>query len=640
MRTAAPQFSQGFALHQQGKLAEAQRIYEEVLQQQPNHFDALHMLGVIALQTRRKERGIELIRKAIGLNANVAAAHSNLAVGLKELKRLTEALASCEIAISLRPNIPEMHNLRGATLMDLNRTAEALLSFDRAIALKPNYAEAYNNRAVALRNLRRLEDALASCERAIALKPDYAEAYYNHGVALTDLQRPAEALVSCNSAIALKHDYAKAYNNRGVALTNLNRLEEALTSYDRAITQNTNYAEAHSNRGNTLRELNRPEEALASCDRAITLNPDYADPHNNRGVALMDMKRPAEALASYDRAIALKPDYARAHINKSHCLLLIGNFERGWRDYEWRKTGDEPVAVRSYPQPLWLGEEVIAGKTLFIYWEQGLGDTIQFSRYAKLAEARGAKVIMSVQEPLYRLMKGLSATIQILKSDEEPTGFDYHCPLLSLPLAFKTNVSSIPADVPYLKPAFEKTQFWKTTLGPKNTLRVGLVWSGGFRPNLPKLWPVSRRNIPLARFAALKHLNVEFYSLQKGQPAESELTKLTDSDWDGPHIVDFTSQLTDFTDTAALIDNLDLVISVDTSTAHLAGALGKPVWILNRFDTCWRWFLDRTDSPWYPTVKLYRQQNPGDWDDVVRRVKNDLIKYALVETSSRLNFVK
>ncbi len=281
-----------------------------------------------------------------------------------------------------------------------------------------------------------------------------------------------------------------------------------------------------------------------------------------------------------------------------------------------------------FPQPLWLGEQDIAGKTLFLWWEQGLGDTIQFCRYATLAEARGAQVVMSVQQPLRELLKRISPTIRIVEQDEVPADFDYHCPLLSLPVAFGTTLETIPAKIPYLRSNSEKSLFWQEKLGEKNKPRVGLVWSGGFRPDQPEVWSVNRRrNIPLATLAALKNPDIEFYSLQKGQPAESELAELVRGNWDGPRLIDFTSLLNDFSDTAALIENLDLVISVDTSTAHLAGALGKPVWILNRFDTDWRWLLERTDSPWYPTAKLYRQEKAGDWDAVVRRVKTDLMSF-------------
>jgi tetratricopeptide (TPR) repeat protein len=516
-------FMQGVALHQQLQLADAERIYIEVLQHQPNHFDALHLLGVIAIQTKRTVRGTELIAKAIGLNPKVAAAHSNL----------------------------------GNALRDLKRPEDALASYDRAIALKPDSADAYNNRGLALRDLKRPEDVLASYDKVIALNPDYAE----------------------------------AHNNRGIA----------------------------------LRDLKRPEDALANHDRAIALKPDYADAYYNRALALQDLKCLEDALASYDKAIALKPDHADAFVSQSLFFLMMGRFEQGWRQYEWRKKQNKSIAPRTYPKPLWLGEQSIEGKTLFIHWEQGLGDLIQFCRYAKLAADLGARVILEAPKPLMSLLTTLSGVAQLIEAGSPLPPFDYQCPLLSLPLAFKTTLSSIPATIPYLKCDLEKSRLWKERLGERRKRKVGLVWSGGHRPNQPEMWFIdSRRNIPLDKLAVLKHPDIDFYSLQKGEPAESELAELIRHNWEGPHIVDFTSQLNDFSDTAALVENLDLVVTVDTSTAHLAGALGKPVWILNRFDTCWRWLLNRNDSPWYPTVTLYRQEKVGHWDDVVRRIKMDL----------------
>ena len=402
-------FEQGMALHQQGRLADAERIYREVLQQQPNHFDALHQLGLIALQAGHTEQAVELIGKAI--------------------------------------------------------------------ALKQDFADAYYNRGIALRNLKRPAEAVASYDKAIVLKPDYAGTHYNRGNALRDLKRPLEALASYDSAIALKPDHAEAHYNRGITLQQLKRPAEALASYDKAIALKPDFAGAYSNRGNVLLELNRPAEALASCDKAIALKPGFAGAHSNRGNVLRELNRPVEALASYDKAIALKPDYAGAYWNRSLCLLLLGHFEQGWRQYEWRKKDDELIAARSFPQPLWLGEQDIAGKTLFLWWEQGLGDTLQFCRYAKLVEARGAKVIMSVQEPLRWLLKQISPAIEIIGQDDEPTDFDYHCPLQSLPLAFGTTLETIPAQQPYLKADEQLQLAWAARLSPKTKPRIGLLWT-------------------------------------------------------------------------------------------------------------------------------------------------------------------
>jgi tetratricopeptide (TPR) repeat protein len=586
---------QAVALHQQGRLADAERLYEEILRQQPNNSDALHLLGVIALQSHRTEHAVELITRAIEFVPNAAGAHSNLGIALNKLKRFEEALAS----------------------------------YDKAITLNQGYAEAYNNRGVALKGLKRHGEALASYDRAIALKPDYVEAHYNRAHTLNALRRHEQALASCEMAIAFKPDAAEAYDIRGSALYGLNLHKDAIESFEKATTLKPDYAEAYSNHGLALAALNKHEEALASYDKAISLKPDFPEAHNNRANELTILQRPEQALAGYDKAIALKPDLVDAYANKSLLFLLQARFEEGWRLYEWRKKKTYPIAPRLYSQPLWSGDENIAGKTILLYGEQGLGDAIHFCRYTKLVSDLGARVVLEVPKSLARLFKSLGGVAELVEAGCPLPYFDYHCSLMSLPLAFRTNLSNIPATIPYLKSDSDQALFWKERLAKTRKLRVGLVWAGGLLPHMPETWNIKmRRNIPLAKLASLKHPDIEFYSLQKGQPGESELPELVRNKWDGPDIIDFTSRLNDFADTAALVENLDLVISVDTSTAHLAGAMGKPVWILNCYETCWRWLLDRSDSPWYPTVKLYRQEKPGAWDDVVRRVKIDLISAA------------
>jgi tetratricopeptide (TPR) repeat protein len=589
-RDASPtQFSQGFALHQQGKLADAERIYREVLQYQPDHFDALHLLGVIALQTRRTEQAVALIRNAIELNANIAPAHSNLGNALTDLKRPAEALASCDRAIALMPDFAQAHCNRGNALRDLKRPAEALASYDRAIALIPDFAVAHSNRGNVLTDLKRPAEALASCDRAIALMPGYAEAHNNRGNALRDLKRPAEALASCDRAIALMPDFAEAHNNRGVALT----------------------------------DLKRPAEALASYDRAVALEPSFAEAHHNHGNALTDLKRPAEALASYDRAVALKPDFAEAHCSRGLAHLLMGDFERGWLRYEWRKKLDDAVAVR-FPQPLWLGEEDIAGKTLFIHCEQGLGDTIQFCRYGKLVEARGAKVVMSVQEPLRGLLNQISPTIQIIGSSEAPADFDYHCPLLSLPLAFATTLETIPAEHQYIKADEELRASWSARLPQKTKPRIGVVWSGSAAHKNDH-----NRSMELKQFLPILSSDADWACLQKEVRDEDHAAL-----HHGDRVALFGDDLRDFSDTAALLDLMDLVITIDTSVAHLAGAMGKPVWVLLPYNRDWRWLMDRDDSPWYPSARLFRQQKIGNWAEVIDRVKIEL--RSAIENMARL----
>jgi tetratricopeptide (TPR) repeat protein len=570
-------FQQALALHQQGEFIEAERVYREVLQDAPTHFDALHLLGVLALQTLRTESGVELIAKAIALHPNSFGAHNNLGNGLRDLGRLDAALAS----------------------------------FDRSIALRPDFAEAHNNRGIVLRDLTRLDDALVSFDTAIALKPDYAEAHNNRGITLQMQKRAGHAAASFDTAISLNPAYPEAYNNRGNLAKELGNFAAAVADFDKAIALRSDYAAAYYNRGITLQELRRLGDALASFDRAIALKPDYAEAYNNRGLVLQELKRPDDAIASFDRTIALTPDYAEAYNNQSLCLLQTGRFEQGWQRYEWRKKLEQPFGNRSFAKPLWLGKGDISNRTVFVHWEQGLGDTIQFSRFAEALTTRGAKLVMSVQAPLYRLFKQMNSDVEIIEQDEVPAAFDYHCPLMSLPLALGTTLATIPAKLPYLFADETLRNSWRARLPPKTKPRIGIVWSGSAKHKNDR-----HRSIDLPTFASLLCANAHWISLQK-ELKESDAAALRQID----QIVSCGEELTDFSETAAIIDALDLVISVDTSVAHLAGALAKPVWILLPYNPDWRWLLDRSDSPWYPTARLFRQNGAQSWADVMTHVR-------------------
>jgi tetratricopeptide (TPR) repeat protein len=576
-------FQQALALHQQGKFVEAERAYQEVLQQAPNHFDALHLLGVLALQTQRTESGVDLIAKAIALNSNSFGAHNNLGNGLRDLGRLDAALGS----------------------------------FDRSIALRPDFAEAHNNRGIVLRDLTRLNDALASFDTAIRLKPDYAEAHNNRGITLQMLERSVDAAASFDTAVALRPAYPEAHNNRGNLAKDLGNFAAAVADFDKAIAQRPDYAAAYYNRGIALQELRRFDEALTSFDRATALKPDYAEAYNNRGLVLQELKRPDDAIASFDRTIALKPNDAGAYHNQSLCLLQTGRFDRGFNLYEWRKRLEHSFGDRSFAQPLWLGKEDISDKTLFLHWEQGLGDTIQFGRYDKLLNARGARVVMSVQDPLYRLFKQSHSDIEIIGQDEAPAAFDYHCPLMSLPLAFATTPETIPARPSYLFADKVLRDAWNMQLPPKTTPRIGIVWSGGAKHKNDRY-----RSIDLSILAPLLTADVHWISLQK-ELKEGDAAALRQY----RHVEFYGEQLLDFAETAAVIDLLDLVITVDTGVAHLAGAMGKPVWILLPYNADWRWLLDRSDSPWYPSARLFRQDSARSWENVIAQVRDALDEF-------------
>lgn len=433
-----------------------------------------------------------------------------------------------------------------------------------------------------------------------------------------------DALELINQAIMLNPKNAISYSNKGNILKELGRYQESLDALDMAIQFLPSYAEAYSNKGNVLQELYRYEDSIEWYDKAIELNPQYAEAYSNKGNALKLLNRYEEALGHYHISTAINPKNFDAYWHKALAQLRNGDFENGWKNYEARWFKSNPVKF-SFPQiPRLEGVAGISEKKVLIWSEQGLGDSIQFSRYIKLLKANGADVTYLVPQALLKVFEPLKKYCTLTTAIDENSFFDFHSPLLSLPLIFSTVLASVPANVPYIVPDSEKVKSLLSFVRASDRLKVGLIWNGGFRIGAPELWAVNkRRNIELDQIAALKGVEgVDFYSMQKGDPAESELIARKDLVW--PELVNCAELLNDFSDTAALMESLDLIISVDTSSAHLAGALGKPVWILNRYDSCWRWLNGRVDSPWYPTAKIYQQKQPGNWDEVIVRVKADL----------------
>ena len=514
-------------------------------------------------------------------------------------------------AIAQDGNNAACFNNFGNVLTALGRLDEAVASFQRAIALRPAYAEAHANLGIALKHLDRLDDALACLDHAIGLKTDYAEAYCNRGSVLTTMDRLDEAVASLDRAIALKPDYAVAYSNRGNALTHLRRWPEAASSYRRALALKPDFAEVLANLGAVQSDLGELDEALACVDRAIALKPDHADAHANRGIVLSHLNRVADAVVSCDRALALQPDSADYARNRAHLALLTGDFAAGWRHLErrWQARGFTSPD-RQFAQPLWRGEP-LDGRSLLLHAEQGYGDTIQFCRYAPMAAGRG-RVCLEVPGELVRVMSCLPGLAGIIPSGATLPPFDLHCPLLSLPAAFQTELDTIPGPVGYLRADPSLRSQW--SLPPADGPRVGIAWSG--RPSHRN---DGNRSLPLAALLPLLECGAALHSLQ---PA------MHDADRDvlaGERRIDPVGLgFTDFADTAAVVAQLDLVIGVDTSVAHLAAALGRPTWILLPFAPDWRWLLDREDSPWYPTARLFRQQARGDWVSVIERVRREM----------------
>jgi tetratricopeptide (TPR) repeat protein len=571
------------AAYQRGDRVEAERLCRLLLSGMPDYFDALFLSGIMAEQAGRAQHAVELLSKAVAVRPDVAEAHYNHGVALGGMQRHEEAIASYERAIALKPDYADAYFNRGVALAELGRPMQAVESYDRAIAFNPSYAEVHNNRGIALDHLKRYDDALASYDRAIALKPDYARAHNNRGVALDRLERRAEALASYDRAIALKPDYVEALTNRGI----------------------------------TLGELDRPAEALMSYERAIALNPRYAEAFYNRGNALRDLNRHAEAIASYERALALRPDYAAAHWNLADCCLLLGDFARGWQEYEWRWKLERNESFKAdFQRPLWLGVEPLEGRTILLHAELGLGDTLQFCRYAADVAALGARVVLEVQPALLPLLSGLEGvSLAVARGDRLPL-FDYHCPLMSLPLAFKTDLTNVPSHIPYLHSDPGRVALWRQKLRNTGKPRVGVVWSGSMALKN------DRRSMALKELLPLLREWAEWVSLQK-EVRDSDAALLASR----PDLRDAGAELYDFADTAALVELMDIVVTVDTSVAHVAGAMGKPVWIMLPFNPHdWRWMLDREDSIWYPTARVFRQPANGDWASVVARVDEELLR--------------
>ncbi len=533
---------------------------------------------------------------------------------LHQSGKIEDAIKLYAKVLAKQQNNAQLLYLLGTAYLQIGQLRLCVDHLRRSARISPNNPFAFNNLGLAHRDLKQPAEALANYDRALALKPDFAEAYSNQGNALRDLHRPADAIASYDKALSYMPSHAEAHFNRGNALKDLKRLDEALASYDRALALKPDFAEAHGNRGNALRETQRLDEALASYDRALALKPDFAEAHSNRGNALRETQRLNEALASYDQALALKPDHVEAYWNKSLLLILMGQYLEGWELFEWRFKYD-PLKHNypPFPKPPWRGQADIRGRKLLIHGEQGYGDVIQFCRYLPQVRALGADIILEVQQPLVPLVSTLNCPMTVVAKGDVLPEVDAYCPIMSLPYVFKTTVGTIPAEVPYLFSDKEKVKVWQEKLGPAR-LRVGLTWSGS-RDHKNDL----NRSIWLKELLPLTDLPIEWHSLQK-EYRQPDLEILEAH----PEIRQHQDDLTDFSDAAALIECLDLVISVDTSTAHLAGALGKPVWILLPHAPDYRWMLDREDSPWYPSARLFRQSKAGDWAGVIQRVRGIL----------------
>lgn len=469
--------------------------------------------------------------------------------------------------------------------------------------------------ATALHRAGRLNDAAAAYGEFLRERPEDPQALTPLGVIAFQRGDAEQAVVLLERSLAVAPDQPLALSARGVALQRLDRLDAALASFDRVLVLQPGQAESWNNRGVVLRQSGRLDDALASYDRALALKPDYAEAHNNRGNVLQDLRQLDEALACFDRAIALRSQYAEARWNKARLKILLGEYDEGWRLAEWRWQGPQRRFARSFSQPLWLGDAPVAGRTVLLHAEQGLGDCLQFCRYAPMVEALGARVVLEVQAPLVALVRTLSASVEVVAQGRPLPAFDLHCPIMSLPLAFRTTVADIPAAVPYLHAGGAMRAAWRQRLGPRVKPRIGLAWSGS-----PHQAEDRRRSLAAHLLEPLLQLPFEFHALQKDLRAEDASFLAGRAE-----LQLHADDLPDFAATAALAAEMDLVISACTSVAHLAGALAQPLWVLLSFMPDYRWMLDRSDSPWYPTATLFRQRRFGDWPGVIDEVAQRLV---------------
>jgi Flp pilus assembly protein TadD len=612
MATVQEALAAALRLQVEGQLGTAAAIYDRILAVCPDQTDALHLSGIVA--RRRGDR----------------------AAAVRRIGR----------AVALQPDFAEPYNNLGNTLRELGDRAGALHAFHRATRLKPSLAEAYAGHAAVLSELGRPEDGLAVWRAAAAARPDHAETRNGLGNALHMLERGAEAQAAYRAALALDPCFAHAYANLATVLRGGGAADRAALLQRRALRLQPGFAAAFSGLGLALAALDRPAEAADLQARAIALQPDFAGAQSNRGSAVLALNRVEEAVAAYGRAVRLDPALPDPHRNLGIARLLQGRLAEAWPEYEWRlRCTDSPTPV-ALPRPRWDGGP-LDGRVILLYAEQGLGDVLQFVRYVPLVAARGGRVMLCAPRSLERLFagsgRGLEGVERFVAAGTPLSGFDVHTPLLSLPLAFATTLETIPAAVPYLHADPALVAAWGRRLdaalsmsdgpmsdgpmsdgpmadgAPGTVRRVGVVWAGS-----PGHGNDRNRSLPLAALAPLARLpGVRLVSLQQGPPL-AQLADLPAGMTVLDPAADGGAAVADFADTAAIIANLDLVVTVDTSVAHLAGALGRPVWVLLPFAPDWRWLLGRDDSPWYPTMRLFRQPAPGRWDPVLAQVADRL----------------
>ena len=641
--------------HQAGRLAEAEGIYRQILDRQPDYAPAVHMLGVLLSQRGEREAGAQLVSRAIALQPNVPEFYINLARIELERGNGEAAANAARGALALNPTHPLALTHLGNALKLAGHTDESIDSYQRALAARPDFLPAVRGLADSYRRTGKHAEADQWLQRALQIRPDDAEALGAYAEELVRQKKYAEAAQAFSRLLSAHPNHWGAYNGLGQVLFDLGQKEQAVAALEKAVELAPNEAAPLGNLGHAYALLLRIDDALrilrkaielsprdpemlnklayayirggqfdAAIDcykRAAELQPDAVGIYSNMGNAYCENLQPDLALEAYDRALYFRPDHADSHWNRALLRLLLGDFANGWTEHEWRWLKFEK---RAFNKPLWDGRD-ISGQTILLHAEQGFGDCLQFVRFAKDVAARGARVILECQPALMTLMSSAAGLAHVLARGEALPPFDAHCPLLSLPYALKINSpQAIPPTQAYLTPPEQVRRRWAQVMAPyEGKLKVGIVWAGAQVHNRDYERSISSEL--LAPLSGVK--DVQFFSLQKSDGVTTPPPALD--------LIDFTQQFHDFAETAGLIAHLDMVISVDTSVAHLAGAMGKPVWTLITAYPDWRWMLNREDTPWYPTMRLFRQPRPRDWAPVIERVAEELKKASAQEFQRR-----
>ncbi|MBT8581526.1 tetratricopeptide repeat protein [Polynucleobacter paneuropaeus] len=565
---------------QNGNFSGAETILKRVIQAHPTNLAALNILGLATASQSKHREAVEIFKKAVRINNKDPGLHYNLAKAFLESGQDTDAIQHHKKTTEFAPKNPNAWLNYGKSLSNLGRHQEAIEKYDRALSIESGFAEVLLNKGASLKELKKYQEALECAEKALSINSSLAEAWSNRGVALKELRRYQEAIESFEKAISIKPDFYEAWSNRGLL----------------------------------LKELRRYQEAIESFEKAISIKPNFYEAWSNRGSALTEIKHYDRALESYNQAIDIKPDFYNAHCNKAFIQLLIGNFENGWENYEYRWGISKAEPYRHPNLPRLKEVQNLTDKKILVWGEQGHGDTIQFVRYIAALQDKGAKVTLEIQPSLKKLLADSIVKCEVICPGESSQKYDYEIPLMSLGLLFKTNLSSIPNKTPYLRASEAKLEFWSNNLKLKeDKLNIGIACSG---------------------FIGEKHFDNRLIDLEKFQPysdrtnlflIQKDLRAVDISYLESQKSIQYLGNgITNFEDTAAIIELMDAIVTIDTSIAHLAGALGKKTYLLLAWNPDWRWLQDRSDSPWYPSVNLIRQQSINNWDGCLESIFSSL----------------